>query len=342
MLLRHVLSAKQFSPNVLRLIIEETFNMRRRVVGEDGKRLRDARRPSRILSGYSLVTCFDEPSTRTHLSFNMAARQLGMHVESVREAKTSSSFAKKESIEDFARVISGYVDGLVLRHPEVGSAERASAVSTIPVINAGDGVGEHPTQALLDLFTIVDKLPNFARAVRGEGSSEPIVVSFVGDLANGRTVHSLVRLLSLFPQAVQMVFVTPPPLSDKSQERMTDPLTLPEELRKELIERKIEHRFVESLAGVVKDVDVIYTTRLQRERMSLTWSDHGAMARYSQVNPELMEKAKSTAIVMHPLPRNEEIHTDFDKDPRAVYFEQAHNGLYVRMALLLWVFGKIG
>ena len=242
--------------------------------------------------------------------------RLGGQVLSAENATRASSAAKGESLEDAIRVISGYVDGIVLRHPEVGAAERAAAVATVPVINAGDGPGHHPTQALLDLFTIKKEL----------GRLDHLRVGLAGDLRNGRTVRSLALLLSRFP-GNELVLISPAALGMGQD-----------------VVGSLEHaqqglRETEDLGGAIADLDVLYQTRIQAERFASPEEYERHRGVYV-VTPEVMRRLPEHAILMHPLPRLGEIDPLVDADPRAAYFRQARNGLWVRMAVLDWAMGR--
>jgi aspartate carbamoyltransferase catalytic subunit len=267
------------------------------------------------LSGRLLATVFYEPSTRTRFSFEAAMHRLGGQVLSAENATRASSAAKGESLEDAIRVIGGYVDGIVLRHPEVGASERAAAVATVPVINAGDGPGHHPTQALLDLFTIKKEL----------GRLDHLRVGLAGDLRNGRTVRSLALLLSRFP-GNELVLISPPALG------------MGEDVIGSLQQAQQGQRETEDLAGAMSDLDVLYQTRVQAERFASP-EDYERHRGVYVVTPELMRRLPEHAILMHPLPRLGEIDPLVDADPRAAYFRQARNGLWVRMAVLDWAIG---
>jgi aspartate carbamoyltransferase catalytic subunit len=219
-------------------------------------------------------------------------------------------------LEDAIRVIAGYADGIVLRHPEVGAADRAADVAPVPVISAGDGPGQHPTQALLDLYTIRKEL----------GRLDHLRVGLVGDLLHGRTVRSLVLLLSRFP-GNELVLISPPAL------RMGDDIV---NLLEEAGQR---HREAEDLAGAVPGLDVLYQTRIQAERFESS-EDYERHRGVYVVTPEVMRRLPEHAILMHPLPRLDEIDRAVDADPRAAYFRQARNGLWVRMAVLDWAMGR--
>jgi aspartate carbamoyltransferase catalytic subunit len=264
------------------------------------------------LSGRLLATIFYEPSTRTRFSFEAAMHRLGGQVLSAENATQASSAAKGESLEDAIRVIGGYADGIVLRHPELGAAERAARVAPVPVINAGDGPGDHPTQALLDLYTIKKEL----------GRLDHLRVGLAGDLRNGRTARSLALLLSRFP-GNELVLISPPALRMGAD--VIDSLQRTHQTIRETAD----------LGGAIADLDVLYQTRIQAER----FESPEEYARYRGVyvvTAELMRRLPERAILMHPLPRQEEIDPRVDADPRAAYFRQAGNGLWVRMAVLDW------
>ncbi|MFN3492026.1 MAG: aspartate carbamoyltransferase, partial [Anaerolineales bacterium] len=229
-----------------------------------------------------------------------------------------SSVSKGESLPDTIRTLECYADVIVLRHPETGSAAIAAKASKKPVINAGDGVCEHPTQALLDIFTIYEEL--------GAGQVDGMTVTMLGDLKYGRTVHSLARLLSMFTN-IKLNYVSP------------EILKMPKEVMDEVAEKKIPQAEFTSLEKVLPETDVLYVTRVQKERFEDP-ADYEKVKGAYVIDPEIMKAAKKEMIVMHPLPRVGEISADFDDDPRAAYFRQMEYGLYVRMALLAMVLGK--
>jgi aspartate carbamoyltransferase len=267
-----------------------------------------------LLKGKILANLFYEPSTRTSSSFTAAMERLGGSVIPINQVKFSS-VSKGESLPDTVRTLECYADVIVLRHPEVGSAALAAKYARKPVINAGDGVGEHPTQALLDALTIKEEL----------GHIDGLTVTMLGDLKNGRTIHSLARLLSLY--RVKLNYVSP------------GILRMPPALIDELAASGIEQAEYSSLAEVLPETDVLYVTRVQKERFA-DLADYEKVAGSYVIDPALMQAAKERMIVMHPLPRVTEISMDFDDDPRAAYFRQMEYGLYVRMALLAMVLGK--
>jgi aspartate carbamoyltransferase catalytic subunit len=268
-----------------------------------------------LLKGKILANLFFEPSTRTSSSFMAAMQRLGGAVIPINEVKFSS-VAKGESLPDTVRTLGCYADVIVIRHPEVGSAALAAKHAGKPVINAGDGVGEHPTQALLDVFTIREEL----------GRLDGLTVTMLGDLKYGRTVHSLARLLTQFT-GIKLNYVSP------------EILRMPSDVIDEVAARGIPQSEQTTLEKVLPETDVLYVTRVQRER----FEDPAAYEKVKNayvITPEAMKSAKSRMIVMHPLPRVTEISMQFDDDPRAAYFLQMEYGLYVRMALLAMVLGK--
>jgi aspartate carbamoyltransferase len=268
-----------------------------------------------LLKGKILANLFYEPSTRTSSSFTAAMERLGGSVIPINEVKYSS-VSKGESLPDTVRTLECYADVIVLRHPETGSAAIAAKAARKPVINAGDGVGEHPTQALLDTFTIMEEL----------GRLDNLTVTMLGDLKYGRTVHSLARLLSVF-SGIKLNYVSP------------DILRMPREVMDEVAEKGIPQAEYATLEKALPETDVLYVTRVQKERfedLAVYESVKGAYV----IDPGVMKAAKPDMAVMHPLPRVGEISPDFDDDPRAAYFRQMEYGLYVRMALLAMVLGK--
>ena len=299
--LYHVLEAQQFDINLLDDIFSTAQEMEQ-VVQHYG---------SNILNRRVMATLFYEPSTRTRLSFESAMTRLGGAVITTESAQEFSSAAKGETLEDTIRVVAGYSDVVVLRHNESGASNRAAAVAGIPVINAGDGAGQHPTQALLDLFTIQREI----------GHLKKITIALVGDLANGRTVRSLCYLLAKY-EGVKMYFVAPEIV------RMKDDI-------KEYLQRhQVPFEEVEDLHEVARQADVVYQTRIQKERFGERIGEYEQARGKYIIDRAVMDCMQEHAVVMHPLPRVDEIDPEVDADPRAAYFRQAHNGLYVRMALL--------
>jgi aspartate carbamoyltransferase catalytic subunit len=269
---------------------------------------------SDLLKGHVLACVFYEPSTRTSSSFIAAMSRLGGSVIPINEVRYSS-VTKGESLPDTIRTLESYADAIVLRHPDVGASQVAAEYARKPIINAGDGVGEHPTQALLDLYTIQAEL----------GKIDGLHIAMVGDLRYGRTVHSLARLLRLYD--VQMTFVSP--------EILRLPLDVMNEVKAS--GRPVHETY--DVHEIIGDVDVLYVTRVQRERFA-DQAQYESVKDYYVITPELMEKAKKEMVVMHPLPRVGEISYAVDDDPRAAYFRQMENGMYIRMALLAAVLGK--
>jgi aspartate carbamoyltransferase catalytic subunit len=304
---KDIISVKQFSRNDLEYVFGVAHEMRGMVerVGTFD-----------LLKGKILANLFYEPSTRTSSSFTAAMERLGGSVIPINEVKYSS-VTKGESLTDTIRTLECYADVIVLRHPETGSAAIAAKAARKPIINAGDGIGEHPTQALLDTFTIFEEL--------GAGQIDGMTVTMLGDLKYGRTVHSLARLLSLFK--VKINYVSP------------DILRMPREVMDEVGMKGIPQTEFESLEKVLPETDVLYVTRVQKERFEDP-ADYEKVRGAYVIDPQIMEAAKREMIVMHPLPRVGEISVDFDDDPRAAYFRQMEYGLYVRMALLGMVLGK--
>jgi len=297
--LNHVVESQQFS----RALLEELFTRADEI----------KREPHRFigrLAGQVMAALFYEPSTRTRLSFEAAMLRLGGQTMGTDNAREFSSAAKGETLEDTIRIVSGYADVIVLRHKEEGAARRAAAVSTVPVINAGDGPGQHPTQALLDLYTVRAEL----------GKVDGVRVAMVGDLANGRTVRSLTYLLSKFKD-VKVWFVAPPEVAMR------------EDLKAHLDEHHVPWLETEDLAAVLPEVDVVYMTRIQKERFT-DLETYDKVRGVYRIDKDALARMRKYAVLMHPLPRVDEIAPDVDDDPRAAYFRQARNGLQVRMALL--------
>src|SRR5437899_9361768 len=297
--LRHVVESQQFS----RALLEELF-----VRSEEMKR-----EPHHFigrLAGQVMASLFYEPSTRTRLSFEAAMLRLGGTTMGTDNAREFSSAAKGETLEDTIRIVSGYADVIVVRHKEEGAAKRAAAVSAVPIINAGDGPGQHPTQALLDLYTIRDELSKI----------DGVRVAMVGDLANGRTVRSLTYLLSKFKD-IKLWFVAPPQVA------------MGDDLKAHLDEHHVPWVETEDLNAVLPDVDVVYMTRIQKARFTDPEAYNAVKGVY-RMDKASMTLMRKYAILMHPLPRVDEIAPEVDEDPRAAYFRQARNGLHIRMALL--------
>lgn len=302
--MKHVITVKQFLDKKL---ISDLFDR-----AEAFSKMPLAEYP-KPLQHLTLATVFYEPSTRTRLSFETAIQNLGAQLISTENAGQFSSAIKGESLEDSILTISTYADAIVLRHPEAGATEKAAKVSRVPIINAGDGVGEHPTQALLDLFTIQKCL----------GKLDGLKVGLVGDLLNGRTIHSLLQLLAIYD--IELHLIAP------------QSLRLPKKYEDLLKEKNVKFSVHDSWDEVIGKVDVLYMTRVQKERFKLI-EDYMAVKDSFILKPAGVKKMKKDAIIMHPLPRVNEIDTAVDSDPRAKYFDQVKNGLYVRMALLDYIF----
>ena len=311
---KDILSVKQFSREDLEYVFGVAHEMRGMVerVGTFD-----------LLKGKILANLFYEPSTRTSSSFTAAMERLGGSVIPINEVKYSS-VSKGESLPDTIRTLECYADVIVLRHPETGSAAIAAKAAKKPVINAGDGVGEHPTQALLDTFTIMEELGRPSTGLRT--GFDNLTVTMLGDLKYGRTVHSLARLLSLFK--VKINYVSP------------DILRMPKEVMDEVAGKGIPQAEFSTLEKVLPETDVLYVTRVQKERFEDP-DDYEKVKGAYVIDPAIMKAAKQDMIVMHPLPRVNEISPDVDKTPNAKYFEQAFNGVPVRMALLAMVLGAV-
>ncbi|MFN2138266.1 MAG: aspartate carbamoyltransferase [Candidatus Promineifilaceae bacterium] len=301
-----ILSTDQFDREKLEYIFARAREMRaivRRSGGID------------LLKGHVLTCLFYEPSTRTSSSFIAAMERLGGSVIPITQGVQFSSVSKGETLADTVRTLEQYSDAIVLRHPQTGSAKQAADYASVPVLNAGDGAGEHPTQALLDLFTIQDEL----------GKIDGLKIAMVGDLRYGRTVHSLTKLLLQYD--ISLRFVSP------------EILRMPLSIMNEVIDAGINVRETHDVADVIKNADVLYVTRVQKERFS-DMAQYEEVKDHYEITPELMEEAKEKMVVMHPLPRVGEIHYAVDDDPRAAYFRQVQNGMFIRMALLAAVLGK--
>jgi len=304
--LHHIIEAQQFDVPTISRLIETTQEMEK-VISSGG---------TSQFRGRIMATLFYEPSTRTRFSFEAAMHRLGGSVVSTENAAEFSSVAKGETLEDTVRILNGYADVLVIRHYEVGSAKRAASVSRIPVINAGDGAGQHPTQSLLDLYTIHKEI----------GAIDGLRIAMVGDLAQGRTVRSLAYLLSKY-QDIRIYFVAPPLLKMK------------EDILGHLREKGVWYTEETDLDKVLPEVNVVYQTRIQKERFGDRIADYEQCRGVYLITPQSLRLMKADTIVMHPLPRLDEISKEVDSDPRAAYFRQAQNGLSVRMALLTVVLG---
>ena len=299
--MNHVLNAKQYDRQSLEEIFELTDQIKK-----------NPEQFSNKLEGKIVAVMFYEPSTRTRLSFETAVLKLGGKVIATENATSNSSGKKGESLQDTIRILQGYADAIVIRHSSETMPEEAASVATVPILNAGAGKGEHPTQSLLDLYTIRE----YRKSLDG------IKIAILGDLLNGRTIHSLLGLISLYDN-VEVYGLS------------KECFALPQEYIDMLHNKGIEYKKCSSFEDIPKDVDVMYHTRIQSERFE---GDFGKEEYI--INKEILNQFSKNTIVLHPLPRNEEISTDIDDDPRAMYFKQAHNGLYVRMALFVKAFEK--
>lgn len=299
--MKHVLSSDQYTKESL----EELFNLTHKIQ-------KNPKKYANKLEDKIIAIMFYEPSTRTRLSFETAALKLGAKIITTENAGEFSSAAKGETIEDTVKVIAGYADAMVIRHKSDTSAIEAASVEKIPILNAGAGKGEHPTQALLDLYTIREK----------KGRLDNLKVAILGDLKYGRTIHSLIKLLSLF-ENTQIYGLS------------KEAFVLPEEYIEMLRERGIEYKKCNSFDELPKDLDIIYHTRIQAERFEGDFGKEEFI-----INQKVLDTFSKETILLHPLPRVIEISAEVDEDPRACYFEQAHNGLYVRMGLLLQVLDR--
>lgn len=297
---KHILSIPDFSREELELVVDTAG------------RLKSTPRND-LLQGKLIASCFYEPSTRTRLSFETAIQRLGGRVIGFDNASNTST-KKGETLADSTRIISSYTDAVVMRHPKEGAARLASEFSEVPVINGGDGANQHPSQTLLDLFTIRET----------QGRLEGLTLAFVGDLKYGRTVHSLAQALSLFN--CRFYFVAP------------EELAMPDYICEALNERGISYTIAPTLEEVIPEVDILYMTRVQKERFDE--ADYQRIQGRYVLNAEMLKAARPNLKVLHPLPRVDEIDVDVDATPYAYYFEQAKNGVYVRQALLALVLNE--
>lgn len=302
--MKHIVAVEQFERDWVLSLFESAERMK-------SVKARDALLPDSILA-----TLFYEPSTRTRLSFESAMLRLGGQVVSTENAREFSSAIKGETVEDTVRIVSGYADGIVIRHYEQGAAARAAAVSPVPIINGGDGPGEHPTQALLDFFTIQHEL----------GQLDDLTVALVGDLRFGRAVRSLALMFRLTTN-VELLFVSP------------DAVPMGDDIRRALDDAGVRYRDEPDLSQALRVADVAYQTRIQRERF-VTQDEYRAAQGIYVIDEASMSLLGPNAIVMHPLPRVDEIRPEVDRDPRAAYFRQAQNGVFIRMALLHQLLGS--
>ncbi|UKA25047.1 aspartate carbamoyltransferase [Photobacterium damselae subsp. damselae] len=300
---KHIISIPEFTRDELELVVETA-----------GK-LKAEPNPER-LKNKVVASCFFEPSTRTRLSFETAVQRLGGTVIGFDNGGNTSLAKKGETLADSVQVISSYVDAFVMRHPQEGAARLASEFSNgVPIINGGDGANQHPTQTLLDLFTIQET----------QGRLDDISIAFVGDLKYGRTVHSLTQALSKFNN-VRFYFIAP------------EVLAMPEYICEELDDAGITYSLHSNIEEVLPELDILYMTRVQKERFDE--SEYAHIKSAFVLNAKMLEEARPNMKVMHPLPRIDEITTDVDKTPHAYYFQQAENGVYARQALLALVLNE--
>jgi len=302
---RHIVESQQFDSEFLTELFRRAEELRQK--GYAGR-----------LEKTILASLFYEPSTRTRFSFEAAMHRLGGAVIATENAREFSSFAKGESLEDTIRILSGYSDVIVMRHYEIGAAKRAAEISPVPILNAGDGAGQHPTQALLDLFTLQRKFKRL----------DGLNVAMVGDLRYGRTVRSLAYLLAKYKD-VKLTFVAPPVCQ------------MHEDIKSYLDRHGVKWEEEGDLSKVLRSVDCVYMTRIQKERF-LDMKEYENANSVYRLTPEGVQLMPRDSIIMHPLPRVGEIDPAVDADPRAQYFDQARNGLWIRMALILYVLKNWG
>jgi len=294
--MKHVLSCEQFSRAEIDALFKLTDHIRE-----------NERSYQAAIADKVVATIFYEPSTRTRLSFEAAILRLGGKNISTENALEMSSAIKGESLEDTIRVMDAYSDAVIMRHFDTDSAVRAAAVSSVPIVNAGAGSGEHPTQALLDSYTIY----------KNKGRLDGISLAVMGDLKYGRTIHSLIKLMCLYDNVTVYGLSAPA-------------VALTEDYVKYMEDRGVKYTVVEKISDLPKDLDIIYQTRTQTER----FLEKGIHAEEIVIDKASMSHFGDDTLVLHPLPRRHEISTDMDNDPRSKYFEQSENGMYVRMGLL--------
>ncbi len=299
----HILTGAQFADKNL---LDKIFSLADDLALADKKGL-----VPQLLNGKVVATVFYETSTRSRLSFESAALKLGAGVISVADSKTSSA-SKGETVEDSVQVISGYADIVVLRHPENKSAEAVSKVSSVPIINAGDGFNEHPTQALMDLYSMQKEL----------GKIDGLKIAFMADFRFQRNLHSLVPIFALFKN-IQLYFISPKELA------------FPAEYTDALRAEGVNFQELDSVDSILSEIDVLYVTRVFKERFT-DEAQYERLKRSFFVDKTTLSKMKNKSAILHVMPRIFEIDKEVDSDPRAAYFRQAKNGLYIRMAILLY------
>lgn len=290
---RHIVSIGEFTRQSIDAVLQSAYDIQQGLSGAH-------------LNNKVIASCFFEASTRTRLSFESAVYRLGGHIIGFAEGGTTSLMQKGETLEDTIRMLDRYADAIIMRHPEAGAARKAASVAKVPVINAGDGHNQHPTQTLLDLYTIW----------RRHQIIDGLRVVICGDLKYGRTVHSLAQALALYDN-ISIDFVSP------------DGLEMPQEELSFLEKHNIHYTQTNDLFSVIETADVVYMTRIQKERLRLTEG-----FKPIELTRSSLARAKTNLCVLHPLPRQEELHHSVDETSHAVYFEQAGNGIVVRMALL--------
>lgn len=306
--MNHILAVSQFERPFIDELLARSEQMRKVAeTGGDGR-----------LAGKILATIFYEPSTRTRLSFESAMFRLGGQVISAEMAGETSSAAKGETIEDTVRIVQSYAHAIVMRHPQSGAADIAASVAAVPIINAGDGAREHPTQALLDIYTIQREM----------GRIDDLTIALVGDLRYGRAPRSLAMLLTKTSNT-RVLLVSPPQIG------------MSEDVLAAMDSAGLNYQVEPDLATAAGQSDVVYITRVQKERFPDQESYEAVRGAY-QLSAEHMEQLPADSVVLHPLPRVDEIDPAVDDDPRAAYFRQAENGVYVRMALLDMLLGRRG
>lgn len=304
MKIEHIVESQQFTVPKIKELFERTELMKKIV----------ARGGTRDYNTKIMANLFYKPSTRTRFSFESAMYRLGGQVLSTEQAKEFSSEVQGEQLEDTIRIIGNYCDVIILRHIEEGGAKRAAAVSAVPIINAGDGSGgQHPTQALLDLYTIYNECKTL----------DGLSVAFIGALDSGRTVRSLAYLLAKYDR-IKLYFIAPKEMQIKS------------DILEYLDKRNVNYELANNTNGILSKVDVVYQTRIDKNRLTEKNID---LSTYN-IDASVLQIMKYDAIIMHPLPRSVEINHEVDRDPRAAYFRQTKNGLYVRMALLSMLFDE--
>ncbi|RCK73107.1 MAG: Aspartate carbamoyltransferase [Ignavibacteriae bacterium] len=307
-MLRHIIESQQFNVPFIMELFESAQRMEK-IFHRGG---------TQDYSNKIMASLFYEPSTRTRFSFETAMYRLGGKVISTENAKEFSSAISGESIEDTIKVLNHFVDVVVIRHNEIGGAKRAAQVSKIPIINAGDGKGgQHPTQALTDLYTIYREIKTI----------DGLNIALVGDLAHGRTIRSLAYLLSKF-ERVKIFFVAP------------DALQIHQDICEHLEENDIWYTKENSIHKIINQVDVVYQTRIEKEKLNSSDNEYSNLMKEFYIDRNVINHLKQNAIIMHPLPRLNEISSEVDNDPRAAYFRQAQNGIFVRMALLAYLLDR--